>query len=522
MPLAKAERTMAAWGFYSYGVDQAPAPGRGGLVVTQYPPAGTRSVPANTSFVLIVGVSYHATADVKLESCLTAGPGVSSPTGVGAAQYPPRPSVPVDFSSTGPGAWRAFGLPSLIAPQGWRCSGFVAEDGGNNFTVVPPGELPPSPMKDEASEHKPVPEIAISGEPACQSCVFGIACAYFPASRDDGTYPPCHIPAGETYRRVNAEVVDFTDPPGVKGAGEPSGGADPAVGAVVYKLHSAAVITCILPLSQVSICRTAVHAFTTYESAMGPVGEASIAPVHKARQAGNTTKGSLASAQSLLAAALAAVRAQHGARLAAAISIDSMPAVSVASTVLAGTTSGTAWTTYTVSNGTKSSKFHGQVVLSNGTVFFKGDAGAWYFEMSIMGGPGITQANRWVAISSKCTSGTRQECKLFQRLASGLTVRTAMSPVAMTGPLSLLPPTTVLGQRVVGIRGTTAKGIRTPAVPEVVYVREGGTPLPVEAVQAALSNSAGTWTFRFEWAKVSPVGPPSPSVPFNPRWLGNP
>lgn len=90
---------------------------------------------------------------------------------------------------------------------------------------------------------------------------------------------------------------------------------------------------------------------------------------------------------------------------------------------------------------------------------------------------------------------------MFQRLASGLTVRTVMAPVALAGPLSLLPPTTVLGQRVVGIKGKTATGIRVPAVPEVLYVRASGTPLPVEAVEAALPELIGTWAFRYEWAR---------------------
>ena len=227
-----------------------------------------------------------------------------------------------------------------------------------------------------------------------------------------------------------------------------------------------------------------------------------------------------ASAQSLFAAVLASVRAQQGARWEGAISFDSMPALSEASSVDAGTVTGAATSTYTVRNGTKSGAFHSQLILSNGTLFFKGDAGAWYFEMSIMGGPATTEANHWVAISSKCTNSTIQECKLFDRLASGLTVSTVMSPVAMTEALSLLPPTTILGQRVVGIRGMTAKGTRTPAAPEVLYVREGATPLPVEAVQAALPNTTGTWTFRYEWSKVTPERPPSSSVPFNPRWLG--
>jgi hypothetical protein len=91
----------------------------------------------------------------------------------------------------------------------------------------------------------------------------------------------------------------------------------------------------------------------------------------------------------------------------------------------------------------------------------------------------------------------------------------------MTGPFTLLPPTTVLGEKVVGIKGTTSKGLRLPVDSEVLYVRANGTPLPVEAVEPALPNIAGPGTFKYEWGKVPPARPPSSSIAFNPRWLAN-
>ena len=279
LPLSRAEKVIAAWGYSSYGIGQEPAPGRGGIVIAQYPPADSMAVPASTNFYLTEGVSYRVTAHLTVATCLGWGPGVGSTSEAQVGPYPRVRTVPEDFVATSPGDWRAFGIPALIAPAKWRCTGFVAEDGGNNFTVVPPGEIPPSPTKDEASERSPVPEIAVVGEPACQGCAYSIACAYFPGSRDDGTYTePCRIPAGEQYRRLNANVVDFTDPPGVKGTGEPSGGADPALGALVYKPHSAVMLTCVLPLGEASTCTVAIRAFTAYETASDPVGDAPVAP----------------------------------------------------------------------------------------------------------------------------------------------------------------------------------------------------------------------------------------------------
>jgi len=46
------------------------------------------------------------------------------------------------------------------------------------------------------------------------------------------------------------------------------------MGAIVYKPGSTAIITCILPPSESSVCSTAIGAFVSYENAMSPVGEA--------------------------------------------------------------------------------------------------------------------------------------------------------------------------------------------------------------------------------------------------------
>lgn len=278
MSLSKAERTITAWGFYTYSIAQWPRIGHGGTVIYQSPRAGTRLVPQDTAFSLAVGVSYHFTALLKVDGCLAVDVDLEqiSPRPVEVVPDAPYRTLPVNLEPKDVDAWRIFGLPSLIAPHDWTCTGFVSEDGGNSFTAVPPGEVPPSPQEG-ASEETPVPEIAVYGVPACQGCVYGIAGAYFPASGDNGTYTtPTKIPAGEIYRRVGTHVVDFTDPPGVKGTGEPSGGSDPSVGAIVFKPHSAAVITCILPPAEVEICTTAIRAFTTYELATNPVGEAEV------------------------------------------------------------------------------------------------------------------------------------------------------------------------------------------------------------------------------------------------------
>jgi len=107
--------------------------------------------------------------------------------------------------------------------------------------------------------------INVWGEPACGSCIWGITGALFPAERK--AFPggcPQPVPKGEVDRRINRYVVDFTDPSGVDGTGQPSGGSEPAVGAVVFD-GSAAMLTCVLPAGDLSICNTSVREFTSYE-----------------------------------------------------------------------------------------------------------------------------------------------------------------------------------------------------------------------------------------------------------------
>jgi hypothetical protein len=79
-------------------------------------------------------------------------------------------------------------------------------------------------------------------------------------------------PSNETHRSENQKVVIFFDPPGTKGSGQPSGGSEPAVGAVVLKNSAAAKITCILPRSRVQECETAIRAFIEVELSAQGVG----------------------------------------------------------------------------------------------------------------------------------------------------------------------------------------------------------------------------------------------------------
>jgi hypothetical protein len=273
MPLPKAERLIRAK-HLGYGVQESPSSAPAGTVIFQTPRAGSTVAVSKTGVSLTVAFHYHTTATVPVESCSVGAPFAGQP-------QLPLARAPVDLGPRSGRKWRVYGYPGLVAPQGWSCSGFIAEDGGNTFAAVPHGERTPSLDTGLDLVQPATSRISIYGEPACSSCKWDMACALFDLPPqwpgEECPHPPA---AGEVDRRIGKNVVDFTDPPGVAGTGQPSGGAEPAVGAVVYK-DGAAMITCILPASTHTVCSSAVRAFTTYELALSDPGQVSVRINHE-------------------------------------------------------------------------------------------------------------------------------------------------------------------------------------------------------------------------------------------------
>ena len=268
MPLPKAVKAIQAR-HLGYGVTESPSPAPAGTVIFQTPSAGTSLSRANDSVLITVALHYHATATVPVVACSVGAPFASQP------QAPLR-RAPVNLGTVPGRYWRVYGYPGLVAPKGWSCNGFIAEDGGNSFAAVPPGAKMPMVGTNSTAAQPATPQVNVYGEPACESCKFSIACALFhlqPAW--PGERCPPGPAAGEIDRRAGKYTVDFTDPPGVAGTGRPSGGADPTVGAVVLK-NGAAILTCVLPPRTHAVCSAAVRAFTTYELALSNTGEVNV------------------------------------------------------------------------------------------------------------------------------------------------------------------------------------------------------------------------------------------------------
>lgn len=149
----------------------------------------------------------------------------------------------------------------VLGPQGWDCSVDEAVDGGLSVTIFPPGQSTRGPDL-----------ITANSEPACTSCIYDEVCPLVPyaAKVMDYTYLPCvssrapgevvrWLAGSRGYAPSGADIIGFTDPPGVHGYGAGSGGHYPAHGILRFSWSgagspSASVITCTVAPRYESAC----------------------------------------------------------------------------------------------------------------------------------------------------------------------------------------------------------------------------------------------------------------------------
>ena len=163
------------------------------------------------------------------------------------------------------------GLMRLLAPRGWSCSAQYGADGSGGVAVYPAGEHIPSAWGAgwQLSTSSPVQAVFGSQTSACVGCAEGQACALFPSAAKDfmshfGRPCPGIRPATETTTQLSAGVAAFTDPAGVSGDGNPSGGRYPADGVMTYyREHTPGswTETCTLPPADKDLCTTALNYF---------------------------------------------------------------------------------------------------------------------------------------------------------------------------------------------------------------------------------------------------------------------
>jgi hypothetical protein len=152
------------------------------------------------------------------------------------------------------------GTMGLVGPLGWVCSALYGADGSGGVAVYPSGEPIPSDWGAgwRLPESSGVQAIIGSETSACMGCQVGQACPLFSsAAQDFQSYFGRACP--------KTGLVAFNDPPGVAGDGIPSGGQNPANGAMTYysaDQNGSWLETCTLPAAEKDMCTVSLDHFT--------------------------------------------------------------------------------------------------------------------------------------------------------------------------------------------------------------------------------------------------------------------
>jgi hypothetical protein len=159
----------------------------------------------------------------------------------------------------------------LVSPIGWSCSASYGADGSGKLEVRAPAGVPSRGSREQLN--------AI-WQGACVGCTESQACPLFSAAalayrESQGRNCPFRKPKHEIVQHFGLHVVAFTDPPGVRGDGVPSGGADPDRGAMTFYLRSSQgpqsrVANCYVPRSDDSLCNVVLDQFIDWEGGAGP------------------------------------------------------------------------------------------------------------------------------------------------------------------------------------------------------------------------------------------------------------
>ena len=144
------------------------------------------------------------------------------------------------------------------------------------------------------------------------------------------------------------------------------------------------------------------------------------------------------------------------------------------------------------------------VVLVSGTAYIIGNGAGLYLQ-GFTTAAATKEANKWIAVKPSSAA--------YASAAAGLTISTALNPLHMTGPVSVVPGATILGMTTRGFKGTSKPFQGQPGAAEKLYLRFSGAPLPVEAVQA------NTTTVFDNWGEPIKVTAPLGAVPIQAGWL---
>lgn len=222
---------------------------------------------------------------VKVTECSTVyGAGRPPPGHGGKTEHITVPSTVVGKVGLYTDARRT--VEPLLGPKGWSCDAVVGADGSVSLTLAATRSLLRHRSASVGSKTASGgPGIHASTNGGCQGCMALQVCGLFPsdlaALGAAGTTCRSTPPRRETDTEVAGSpsagygTVAFIDPPNVKGTGTGSGGRDRALGVVTASGNpngsggSDAVVSCVLPRADYSLCASVVQRFVVTNWGIG-------------------------------------------------------------------------------------------------------------------------------------------------------------------------------------------------------------------------------------------------------------
>jgi len=222
----------------------------------------------------------------------------------------------------------------------------------------------------------------------------------------------------------------------------------------------------------------------------------SVAFVGAAAVVGPGDAGAAQSAQAYYQAALGNVMATTGVHYVSRASSGGVTQMIVGD---AGTASGSQVLTVDFGKG-KVGK--AQVKLVNGTVYLNADSG-FYAGTGIVSDP--PPAGTWLVVTSSD--------QYYSQFASGLTVASVAQQIALSSPYSYRGAARIGRIRALGVKGESKEATSSGSVtvPETVWIRSTGTPVPV-LVTAGNAKAKETVTLS-KYGETVNVAVPAPTAP---------
>ena len=178
---------------------------------------------------------------------------------------PVQVMVPPGFSSSQLAVYTdSQGTMELLAPAGWDCKAAVGADGTSSIEIYPSDQGAASSASLGAGST--IEEVSGDQTSASPFMADLQACQLFPAAYNNLNGVQCtrlSPPAEEATLETN-NIIEFTDPPGVAGDADPSGGAYSARGVMTYypsNDNGSWTETCVLPPSESRLCSAIISSF---------------------------------------------------------------------------------------------------------------------------------------------------------------------------------------------------------------------------------------------------------------------